>query len=285
MIYPSRAKSRLMCLKNLALPFRNRSFALFVGFVYFLYAWVFQTSAPDVDKSILETATGSLAQHPFSAVSEVFWAAIAPERVVAAARNNPAFFFMLLGLWAGLVYYVDLGKGFFNGFGKIVIGTLHFLAHLSALLIVNLFAFAPSMLLAILPSYFSGGSKLFTDIGFLASYSIVSMFLGGLVGATIMGLYWTLTSFVLNMHCGDAFGALGIRDYKHFLRLKFEAEQLTIYPIAIDRVPGRKGWREASPSETQQGAKIVPNQPLAPHLIEAPIVIRSSDVPMSLQRW
>ncbi len=58
-----------------------------------------------------------------------------------------------------------------------------------------------------------------------------------------MGLYWTLTSTLFNMHTGDAFGALGIKDYKNFLRIKLEPGRATIYPIALDRVPGRKGWR------------------------------------------
>ena len=47
----------------------------------------------------------------------------------------------------------------------------------------------------------------------------VTLILGGMLGGSIMGLYWTLTSTLFNMHTGDAFGALGIRHYKHFLRI------------------------------------------------------------------
>ncbi|MEQ1716218.1 MAG: hypothetical protein ABL907_09580, partial [Hyphomicrobium sp.] len=291
---PSKAKSRMISLKNLFLPFHNRSFALFVGFIYFLYAWVFQSSAPEIDKTLLEfpqAAAGGAAdlKAVLAVVRKVFWAAIAPERVVGAAINNPAFFFMLLGLWGGLVYYVDLGKGFFNALGKLVIGTVHFLAHLNTLLFINLVAVVPSFVITLIPAFIASASGahagLFTNLSFLVTYSVTAILLGGFIGAGIMGLYWTITSVVLNMHCGDAFGALGIKDYKHFLRLKFEPDLLTIYPIAIDSVPGRKGWRAASAGEGgTNGAQIVPTAPLEPYLIEAPILIRSSDVPIGLQR-
>lgn len=296
-IYPSKNKSRVLCLKNLLLPFHNRSFALFVGFVYFLYAWVFQSSAPEIDKKLIEAVPAAAAggqgaealKSSLQAFAALFWSAIAPERVVNAATANPAFFFMLLGLWGGLVYYVDLGKGLLNSLGKITLGTLHFLAHLKTLLVVNLLALGPSVLLTVIPTMLAGVSAkehdLIVGLGFMAMFSIVSVLIGGFIGALIMGLYWTLTSTLFSMHCGDAFGALGIKDYKSFLRLKFEPDMLTIYPIAIDRVPGRKGWRV--PAEGEGGsnrAQIVPKKPFDPYLLEDPIIVRSQDVPISLQR-
>lgn len=74
-------------------------------------------------------------------------------------------------------------------------------------------------------------------------------------------------------------GALGIRHYEHFLRLRFEPEQVTIYPIAIDKVPGRRGWRAASAGERAQSPPlIVPKDALKPRLIEEPIPIKVADV-------
>lgn len=298
-IYPSRAKSRMLSLKNLLLPFHNRSFALFVGAIYFLYAWVFQTSAPEIDKALLQMPqidpSADATQKAASALnmlSTAFWATIAPARVVEAATNNPVFFFMLIGLWGGLIYYVDLGKGFLNTLGKIALGSAHFFAHLATLLVVNLFAFLPGFVLAGLPvlivsSLGVSGSyaDLAKNLSFLLTYSAVSILLGGLLGAFVMGVYWTVTSSLFAMHCGDAFGALGIPHYKNFLRMKFEPDQLTIYPVAIDKVPGRKGWRAARGTEGgSNNAVIVPDVPLDPHLIEPPIVVRAQDLPMNLQR-
>jgi hypothetical protein len=95
----------------------------------------------------------------------------------------------------------------------------------------------------------------------------------------IMGVYWTVTSVFFNMHCGDAFGALMIKDYKHFLRMCFEPNRLTIYPIAIDKVPGRRGWRVPTAEEKARSpSQIQPNRPLAPHLIEDPIVINADGI-------
>jgi hypothetical protein len=283
-IYPSRLRSRLLALKNLALPFRSTRFALLVGGIYFFYAWVFQVSAPPIDiKSMAPSGKVTSAQG-LEFIKSVFWSSISPQRVVSAAKANPMFFFMLIALWAGLVYYVELGKGVLNSIGKFVIGSTHFLLHLAALLIVNLVAVLPALPLAGLVSMLfqstgSPGYSLINDVAILASFAVVSILTGGLVGASIMGLYWTVTATLFNMHCGDAFGALGIRDYKHFLRMSFEPGRVTIYPIAVDKVPGRKGWRASTAAErSETPSQIVPKTPLAPHLIETPIVIDAARV-------
>ena len=96
-----------------------------------------------------------------------------------------------------------------------------------------------------------------------------------------MGLYWTLTSTLFNMHTGDAFGALGLKNYKHFLRIRLEPDRAVIYPVALDTVPGPTGWRwrlhngEARPPNNPL---ILPKKPLEPRLIEEPIVIEAAKV-------
>src|SRR5262249_56578640 len=74
------------------------------------------------------------------------------------------------------------------------------------------------------------------------AFAAGSIAIGGLIGAFIFGCYWVITSVLFAMH-PDAFSALAIKDYKNFLRMKFERDKLTIYPIALDRVPGRREWR------------------------------------------
>jgi hypothetical protein len=73
----------------------------------------------------------------------------------------------------------------------------------------------------------------------------------------------------------DSFSALGIKNYKNFLRMKFEPDKLTIYPIALDKVPGRTGWW-ARNKDTVEGPLINPKRELKPRLIEGPIVIKGS---------
>ncbi len=291
-IYPSKAKSRLLGLKNLLLPFRNWRFALFVGCIYFLYSWVFEASAPQLDTKALQIPRGTVsaaeAQAALAAVANFFWSSISPSRVVAAIRASPFFFFLLLGLWIGLVYYVELGKGLINTLLKVVVGSAHFLAHLTALLIVSLAAFIPTIVLSGLVGGLaqlsgidekSSIGRALIELIFMGNYALLSILIGGFIGALIMGFYWTLTSVLFNMHCGDAFGALMIKDYKHFLRMRIQGDSLTIYPVAIEKVPGRRGWRVPSTDERLSSpSQIVPKRPLKPHLIEPAIVIKAGDV-------
>jgi hypothetical protein len=80
-----------------------------------------------------------------------------------------------------------------------------------------------------------------------------------------------VTSLLFGMH-QDSFSALGIKNYKNFLRMKFEPDKLTIYPIALDKVPGRYGW-EPRDKDAVEGSLINPKKKLKPRLIEGPIVI------------
>ena len=98
--------------------------------------------------------------------------------------------------------------------------------------------------------------------------------IGGVIGAFIFGCYWVVTSVLFGMH-QDAFSALAIPDYKNFLRMKFEKDKLTIYPIALDRVPRRQEWRANNPKKdsAEHMPLLVPKRDMKPELIEDPIVI------------
>jgi hypothetical protein len=323
--YPSKLRSRALALKNLLLPFHNKRFAFLVGFIYLFYAWVFNSSVP-----------AEFAPRPSESIFGLHIASTAA--LAATARSNPTFFFMLLGLWVGLIFYVDarlkhsLWK-WLNGPIKVVVGTLHFALHMMALLFVSAIAafltlklFNPIIGVGILgvklvvgsllrafsryggdvdlktmyecASNFgwSGGTETWTCIpqllGHDASYigmtaltqAATSILIGGMIGAFIFGCYWVITSVLFNMH-QDAFSALAIRDYKNFLRMKFQKDKLTIYPIALDRVPGPREWRAWDPKRYPEDAKLdhkpllVPRRTMKPRLIEPPIEIVRGDVP------
>lgn len=111
----------------------------------------------------------------------------------------------------------------------------------------------------------------------VAVYTGLIVALGGILGGIVWGLYWAITSALFGMHM-DAFSALGIANYKNFLRMSFEPGRLTIYPVGLAKVPGKRGWRaplagEALPSHNPL---ILPKKPLRPHLIEDPIVIETA---------
>lgn len=378
-IYPAQWKSRLLCLKNLFLPFHNRRFAVLVGIIYFLYAWVFIAADPrrspilanlqdptnqeahvaahlydraverhkvaeqratDIEKregasapatieakqnveeaanvisdvaayktaiearqkavegeggtAIRELVEKFVADHSvekppllhenFELAKAIALVALReildPKALFNAAEQSPMFAFLLLGLWAALIYYVEAAATWFGTIIKIVFGTAHFAAHVLALLVISWLATATSLPLGSLLSAIAPHS-VWPDVIRVGWNFLVTLICGGILGGLVMGLYWTITSTFFNMHNGDAFGALGIRHYKHFLRIKVEPGRLTVFPIAIDRVPGRRGWRwqladgEARPSHNPQ---ILPAKPLAPHLIEQPITIVADKV-------
>jgi hypothetical protein len=100
------------------------------------------------------------------------------------------------------------------------------------------------------------------------------VFAGGwVVGSAVMGLYLLVSLNLFGRHSEEAFSALAIQDFKNFLRIHVAADgTLTIYPVRIDRVPRR--WRERDASQAGNPSRLVPDEPLAPALIETPIVLR-----------
>ena len=278
--------------------------------------------------------------------------------VIDHAKRNPAFAFMLLGLLAALIYYVDadIASPWFRWLNwpvKFLFGWYHFKFHIAALLWVDWIAQGLNAVFLVLQTitfligkvlwvmikaawsavgpmlrlthdkhaseasahkamedmmnnmggqlkdslspigkcFTTGGditssmnwNKGFESLGncladqshgaleltsFL-SYLTTSVFLGGLLGASIFGFYWVLTSSLFGMHI-DGFSALGMRGYKNFLRMRFERDKITVYAIGLRKVPGRRGWRSPKPDEAvpDHNPEIVPKKPLKPHLIE-----------------
>jgi uncharacterized protein YecT (DUF1311 family) len=325
----------MLALKNIFLPLHNLRFALFVGVVYMVYAWVFQiavadptvaikqaqsvsiemqcrTANPDeglardcitskisaLDKKLSEltgpderaTAQDRRGKSAENAKAEVhgkldklladiqkqggWWnylwrvhvVQFSPDRVLSGMLASPALFFLVAGLWIGLVQYAegDIASAFLRWSAKLVLGTLHTAAHLTMLLATN-------SVLDVVYNFFAESHNLFVKVPGIALYTALMIIVGGILGAFVFGIYWVVTSLLFGMH-PDSFSALGIKNYKNFLRMKFEKDKLTIYPIALDKVPGRFGWKKRDEGALE-GSLINPKKPLKPRLIEGPIVI------------
>jgi hypothetical protein len=332
--YPTKGRSRLLALQNIFLPLHNMRFALFVGMVYMIYAWVFQIAVADptvaikqaqavniemqclsdnpgneqaardcsdtkvaaLDKRLSELTSpaevsASRGKPSRAAAKEevsskldklladiqkqggwwnYLWGVLSvqfsPDRVLSGMLASPAFFFLVAGLWIGLVQYAeaDIASAFLRWSAKLVLGTVHTAAHLTVLLATN-------SMLGIVYNFFAESHNLFVKVPGVALYTVLMVLIGGFLGAFVFGIYWVVTSLLFGMH-QDAFSALGIRNYKNFLRMKFEPNKLTIYPIALDKVPGRYGW-EPRDKGAVEGSLINPKKKLKPRLIEGPIVI------------
>jgi hypothetical protein len=312
--YPSKAKSYLLSLRNLLFPFYNPAFAIGIGILYWLITWEFQTlvqrfniSDGKIDALGLAQGTSVLGVLPFM-----------PLYLVQATIASIALAAMLGALYAVLVWYVDAtGRPGPRRYAtKFLVGSAHFLAHLAAMFVLSLAVVSlnnrmtppierqldalyqtrdqqPEIVRDVIQESLGpikrkaaapdakGPSPVRQLVG-LTSYPILMISLGALVGGMLWGLYWVLTGLIARMHAEDAFAALRIQNYKNFLRMKFEPDKLTIYPLGIDRVPGHDDWLDASKARTgplPHNPKLVAVKPIDVRLIENPIVIRRHDAP------
>ena len=128
-----------------------------------------------------------------------------------------------------------------------------------------------------------GGSRVAVPplVAFFGQHYIIAalVMFGAVIGGSLWGFYWVLTGLV-RMHAAEAFAALRIQNYKNFLRIKVEKDKLTIYPLAVDRIPGADDWMnaprgKANPQPTNP--KLIAVKPIDVRLIENPIVIHNYD--------
>jgi hypothetical protein len=100
---------------------------------------------------------------------------------------------------------------------------------------------------------------------------------GGVIGAFIFGLNLLITCRWFKLNDNDAFSALRLDTYRNFLRIRLKDNEVTIYPIGLDKIPPRHDWQpnpKAAPGNSSEPI-FVPKRNLQPHLIERPIVIRT----------
>jgi hypothetical protein len=310
--YPSKARSYLLSLRNLLFPFYNPAFAIGIGILYWLITWEFQTLVTRYGISRGKIDDIGIGTSLFSVLPYV------PLYLVQAMIASIALVAMLGGLYAALVWYVDAIErpGFRRYATKFLVGTAHFLGHVTAMMVLSLAvvglnnrmtppierqlealyatrekqpqivrevieeSLAPMKRKSVGPEA-KKVSTVREVVGFTA-YPVLMISLGALVGGMLWGLYWVVTGLIARMHAEDAFAALRIQNYKNFLRLKLERDRLTIYPLGIDRVPGPDDWLNAP--RGRDGAipsnpKLIPVKPINVRLIEDPIVIQRYDVP------
>ena len=306
--YPTKTRSYLMSLRNVLFPFYNPAFAIGIGILYWLITWEFQTLVTRHDISSgkidnLGITTSVLDLLPY-----------VPLYLVQAMVASITLAVMLGGLYAVLVWYVDAIErpGLRRYATKFLVGTVHFGAHVAAMFTLSLMVVSlnnqmapaierqlqainatrdaqPAVVREIIRESIeplqrkpAPGSKerrpVRELVGFM-SYPSLMVVLGALVGGSLWGLYWVLTGMIARMHAEDAFAALRIQGYKSFLRLKFEPDRLTIYPLGVDKVPDRHSWRNApmGAGAPPHNPKLVPKKPIDVRLIESPIVIQRYD--------
>jgi hypothetical protein len=313
--YPEKSRSYLLSLGNILFPFYNPGFAIGIGLLYWLITWEFQTlvtrhniSDGKIDDVGVGTSLASvLAYMPLYLIQ----AMIASIALVAMLGG-------LYAVLVSYVDAVET-PGARRYLTKLFVGSAHFLAHLTAMFTLSLFVvmlnnwMTPSIEKAVTAIYErrtehtqvvqdvieeslrplqrrtaeaqqrgAEGDKrpkpIREIVGFM-SYPTLMVVLGALVGGSLWGFYWVLTGLV-RMHAAEAFAALRVRNYKNFLRIKVEKEKLTIYPLAIDRIPGVDDWMNAPRGKANpqpNNPKLIAVKPIDVRLVENPIVIQTYD--------
>jgi hypothetical protein len=228
-IYPPRSTSAALAFRDFAFAAYNWDFAMALGVICAIFAWQLDGTARShgsslpLALSVPPDFVGSL----WSYLTLVF--------------ATPWPLLMIVAAAAGYCYFAD----FTRWPARILAGLLHTAAQTVPVMLVTI------LLARALPA--STGSPVLIAL---------TGILGGIIAATVMGIYLFICLSAGGWHWDEAFSALRIRHYKNFLRMRIDAQgRLTIYPVGLTNVP--------------RDAQIPPENPeLSPHLIEPPIVIR-----------
>ena len=186
--------------------------------------------------------------------------------------SSPPTFFWVLLMVAGFILLTDTHSPLYRW----TAGPIHAISHVLAAFAIALGSIVFVMKLTS-PAWVSGimwgGYRL--DLDWRAVPAAALIILGGyVVGSLIMGAYLLVSLSVCGRHWNEAFSALAIQDWKHFLRLHIDQKgDLTIYPIGLRRVP--RHWKAR---EGQTGPELEPDDPKAtkPLFIERPVKVEGS---------
>lgn len=108
----------------------------------------------------------------------------------------------------------------------------------------------------------------------LLEMAVPMIFGGGIVAGFIFGANLYFTCRFADMNHNDAFSAMRLNSFRHFLRIKIIGDQFTVYPVGIDRIPTRSEWSD-NPDAAQDptASYFVPPENFEIKLLEAPIVV------------
>jgi len=208
--YPDEKTSRRLSWRNFLFPAINPKSGWLYAFLYAMSAWLASASLEAADVIDAQTALAA---------------------TLNAAIRDPLNGMWLVSVIGGFIFFTDTHVRSWRILG----GAFHALLHLAA-------AFAVGWLALLLTV--KGFDLYYGSIAQLLLSGLVTFLMGGPVGAFILGVYLFVSIRIFGRHSNEAFSSLRIQDFKQWLRLRIDAAGgLTIYAIAIDRVPRR--WRAA----------------------------------------
>jgi hypothetical protein len=187
------------------------------------------------------------------------------QRLLAALARSPMAVSLFLVLLAGSMVYVSHPRPLI----RVVVGFAHATSHVLLWLLIA--TCTASWLVPLAGSSENGLLRQVEQLATVSSWLGVSAALAGLASATVFGVYLWFAGKYLPEQLNDAFSALGIEDFKNFVRLHLDREGcITVFPIGLRRVP--KSWA-LNPDLGVDAPFLIPKGDigLEPDLIEAPL--------------
>jgi hypothetical protein len=241
--YPDPWRSRWLSLRALAIGWFNPAFLVVSALLYLLLFVANVSSLPPGEQPLPETSST--------------WG----YSDVLVGKFGIATLVLVLILWGMLATFFDVPKrmrGLPAWLYRGAIGFVHTAAHVFALGAIALLALA-----------FCRG----VDVPlFQILTGILVCILGGVVGSVIFGGYLVLSLSLLNRHETEAFSAFRHDGYKNFIRMRVTRDEVTLYPIGIDRVCAE--WTYDADNPNGEASHLKPADTIATRLIEAPCIIR-----------
>lgn len=207
--YPSRERSLAMAGRNLLFPLLNGRFGFATAALYTLLSWLL----PQPDLAAIDAGVGPTLR-----------------RGMAQAAEQPSAIALVVSLLVAVVYFTDSNRPVY----RVGAGLVHGLAHLAA----ALGATAVGLWLA---------HALGVQHDVVARRAVMiaaSATLGYALGGIIMGVYLFVSVGVFHRHGNEAFSSLREEGWKNFVRLRVDAEGITLWALGVDRMPAR--WTDAA---------------------------------------
>lgn len=238
--FPSKGKSRKLAYWNLAFPWVNFQFALFMGAFYLLFSWMLQEATKSNDITFimsiskLEPSPGNLSRF----LGEV----------ATIIKFNPLIALTIAIIIFGVYKFTDTNSSKLKYLG--IVGLVHGIIHImNGFLLIWVFA-------SLIPP---------STIGRITLFSLGIFAVGGITGCLVMGIYLFLTNMLFGIHDNEAFSSIKWSGYKNFIRMHITKDVLTIYPVGVDKTAK---WKK-------EGKRYIPDREVKTKLADSIITINN----------
>jgi hypothetical protein len=237
--YPDRTTSWLRALLVGLLAFFNPIFSVFLGVVQFAMAWLAQAAVRRPDETVRSAMRG-----------------LSARGAADSLLRSPLALLLALAILGSWTAFSRLATTKYR-ITSFVLGFLHAVAQVVVIVPVILFA------ARVAPGH---------GVWFGLALAAIMVVVGGVVAATLAGLYLLITHVFFGMHDNEVFSALRLRSFKCFARVHIGRDgTMTVYPIGIRNTRSNK-W-ELQPDAPAGSPFYSRPSGVMPTLIERPFTV------------